>query len=75
MLSDSSADDGGVLSRVLVEERVVCGDGSSERGGRSRSNMVVVPLESGEINLSLDLGDGTLLGLGQLGGDEWLGII
>ena len=75
MLSDGSADDERFLSRVLVEEQVVCGDGSNEQGGRSRSNMVVVPLESREINLGLDLGDGTLLGLGQLGGNEWLDII
>ena len=37
-LGNNSTDDEGVLSRVLVEEQVVCGKEGSERGGGSCGN-------------------------------------
>jgi len=73
-LSDFGTNDEGALCRVLVEEQVIWGEEGGKRGGRSRGNVVIVPLESGGVNLVLDLANGALLDLRRRGEgqNEWL---
>ena len=67
VLSDNGADDERALSRILVEEQIVRGEECGKRGDGSCNNIIIVPLESGQIDQTLNLSDWDLLDLGRLG--------